>query len=74
VVRVIATHTFDDIMRGIADGAIGHRLTHETRRELRQFGVYVARCTLVNFAECKVFKLLTTTPAHQGPATSQLFA
>lgn len=73
VIRVIATHTYDEVMHGIADETITKTLTHETRRELRQFGVHISRCKLVDFAECKVFKLLTSQADRQGLATHQMY-
>lgn len=69
VVRVIATHTYDEIMAGIAHGSITHILTKEVRRELRQFGVHVARTKLVDFADCRVYHLIGNAQASQGQAT-----
>jgi len=40
-----------------------------TRRELRQFGVHAARRKLVDFADCRVFKLLTSQGDRLGMAT-----
>jgi regulator of protease activity HflC (stomatin/prohibitin superfamily) len=74
VVRVIATHTYDEIMHGIADETITQTLTHATRRELRQYGVHVCRCKLVDFADCKVFKLLTSQADKAGMTHSQFYA
>lgn len=73
VVRVIATHSYDEIMAGIRDGSLTKTLTKETRRELRQFGVHVTRCKLVDFADCRVFKLLTSQADRQGMATHQFY-
>ena len=74
VARVIATHTHDEIMAGIRDESLTRTLTKETRRELRQFGVHVTRCKLVDFADCKVFKLLTSQADRAGLATHQLYS
>ncbi len=73
VARVIATHTYDEIMEGIRNESLTKTLTRETRRELRQFGVYITRCKLVDFADCKVFKLLTSQADRAGLATHQLY-
>ena len=73
VVRVVATHDYDEIMAGIRDESLTKTLTKETRRELRQFGVHVTRCKLVDFADCKVFKLLTSQADRQGMATHQFY-
>jgi hypothetical protein len=73
VVRVIATHIYDEIMAGIRDESLAKTLTRETRRELRQFGVHVTRCKLVDFADCKVFKLLTSQADCQGMSSHQFY-
>ncbi len=73
VARVIATHTYDEIMEGIRNESLTKTLTRETRRELRQFGVYITRCKLVDFADCKVFKLLTSQADRAGLATHQSY-
>ena len=73
VVRVVATHTYDEIMKGIADDSMTTTLTHAVRKELRQFGVYVVRSKLVDFAECKVFKLLTNQADKAALASHQFY-
>jgi len=73
VIRVIATHTYEEIMTGIRDESLTKTLTQETRRELRQFGVYINRCKVVDFADCKVYKLLTTQADRQGLSTHQFY-
>ena len=73
VVRVIATHDYDEIVQLLRDGTLTRSLTKEVRRELRQFGVHVCRCKLVDFAECKVYKLITSQADRQGMATSQFY-
>lgn len=73
VVQVVATHTYDEIVRGVADQSLTKTLTKAVRRELRPFGVYIARCKLVDFADCKVFKLLTTPADRQGMTTYQFY-
>ena len=73
VIRVIATHTYDEIMQGIAGESLTKTLTHEVRKELRQFGVHISRCKLVDFADCRVFKLLTSQADRQGLATHQSY-
>jgi len=64
VARVIATHTFAEIMAGMADSSIVKRLTHEVRKELRPFGVKIRRCKIVDFADCKVYKLVNSSDGH----------
>jgi len=73
VAKVIANHTYEEIMAGIRDESLTKTLTHATRRELRQFGVHISRCKLVDFADCKVYKLLTTPVDHPGMATYQFY-
>jgi len=53
VVRVIARHTYDEIMAGIRDESLTKTLTKEVRRELWQFGVHIARCKLVDFSTAR---------------------
>ena len=73
VMRVVATHTLGEILGGIADESITATLTKEVRKELRQYGVYIVRAKLVNFAETKVFKLLTTQADHHAMNGSQFY-
>lgn len=65
--RVMATHSYVDILKGVTDASLTMSLTREVRRELRQFGVYVCRCKLVDFAECKVYKVVGDAPRHLTP-------
>lgn len=65
VVSVIARHTFDEILCMVAEDKLNDLLTEATRRELRQFGVFVSRCKLIDFSDCRVFKLVTDTHAAQ---------
>lgn len=74
VVRVIATHTYEEIMAGIRDESLTKSLTREVRRELRPFGAHVSRCKLVDFADCKVYKLLTSQADRQGMTTHQFYS
>ena len=73
VVHVVATHTYDEILKGIADETLTTTLTKAVRKELRQFGVYVVRSKLVDFAECKVFKLMTNQADKAGMAHAQFY-
>ena len=73
VVRVVATHTLDEILKGTADESIVNTMTKEVRKELRQYGVHIVRAKLVDFAETKVFKLLTTQPSHAALSHSQFY-
>jgi len=66
VVRVVATHTYEEIMKAIADESMTTVLTKEVRKELRPFGVHIVRSKLVDFAECKVFKLMTSQADKAG--------
>ena len=67
---MVATHTYD---AGTRDESLTKTLTREVRRELRPFGVQVSRCKLVNFADSKVLKLLTSQADRQGMATHQFY-
>jgi regulator of protease activity HflC (stomatin/prohibitin superfamily) len=59
VVSVIAKHTLQELLDMIPPDQLNDLLTIATRKELRQFGVFVSRCKLTDFADCKVFKLVT---------------
>jgi hypothetical protein len=72
-VRVIATHAYDEIMKGIADDTLTTTLTKAVRKELRQFGVHVVRSKLVDFAETKVLKLMMSQADRAGMAHSQFY-
>ena len=74
VVQVVATHTYAEIMQAIADESMTTTLTKAVRKELRQFGVHVVRSKLVDFAECKVFKLMTSQADRAGMTHSQFYA
>jgi regulator of protease activity HflC (stomatin/prohibitin superfamily) len=73
VVEVIAKHTLDELTHMIADGRMSDMLTAAVRKELRRFGVYVSRCKLCDFADCKVYKLVTGADATRGAATAQAY-
>ena len=73
VVRVVATHTYEEIMKAIADESMTTTLTKEVRKELRPFGVHIVRSKLVDFAECKVFKLMMSQADKAGMAHAQFY-
>lgn len=74
VVGVIARHTFRELLDSISDTSITTNLTAAVRKELRRFGVHVSRCKLVDFAECRVFKLVTSSDAgRSGLPTVQVY-
>jgi len=73
VVRVVATHNLAEILQGMTDETIINTMTKEVRKELRQYGVYIVRAKLVNFAEAKVFKLLTSQAEHHAMSNSQFY-
>ncbi len=61
------------IVKGIADASMTTMLTQDIRKEPRQFGVHVVRSKLVDFAESKVFKPLTSKVDKAGMASHQLY-
>jgi len=73
VAHVVATHTHDEVMQGIADETLTTTLTRAVRKELRQFGVHVTRCKLVDFAESRVLKLMMNQGDKAGMATHQFY-
>jgi regulator of protease activity HflC (stomatin/prohibitin superfamily) len=66
VVNVVAKHTFQEIMDMIGNDSFTDQLTDAVRKELRPFGVSVRRCKLVDFADCKVYKLVTNSENHRS--------
>lgn len=57
VVAVTSKWTLEEMMQELT-GKVERELTHNCRQRLRQFGVYVHRCYFVEFAPCRVIKLL----------------
>jgi hypothetical protein len=54
----IAGATLAELRDGIAAESINERLTAAVRRQLRRFGVQVHRCSITDFADCRVLKLV----------------
>jgi regulator of protease activity HflC (stomatin/prohibitin superfamily) len=63
VVSVIARHTLQELLDMVMTDALNDALTKATRRELRQFGVFVSRCKLTDFADCQVYKVVMDSQA-----------
>jgi regulator of protease activity HflC (stomatin/prohibitin superfamily) len=66
VTSVIAKHSFQEIMDMIGDDKSESTLTDAVRKELRPFGVSVRRCKLVDFADCRVYKIVTNAEGHRS--------
>lgn len=58
VVSVIARHSLQELLDIVTDDTLSDALSTATRKELRQFGVFVSRCKLTDFADCRVYKLV----------------
>jgi regulator of protease activity HflC (stomatin/prohibitin superfamily) len=61
IVGVIMQNTLQELMDGIAAGPNGNfmqNLTGDCRKQMRQYGVYIDRAGITDFATCKVYKLL----------------
>lgn len=58
VVGVIVCHTHQELVDMMAANSLNDLLTAATRRELRQFGVFISGCKLTDFADCRVYKLV----------------
>jgi len=63
VVKVITKWTLDDLITNITD-AVEEELTAVCQKQLRQFGVYVHRCCLTDFAPCRIYKIMGTNPVE----------
>lgn len=72
VVSVIAKHTYQELLDLLATDKLNDLLTHAIRKELRQFGVYVARAKLTDFSDCRVFKLVTDGNGQRHGALSTI--
>jgi len=72
VVSVIARHTLEELLEMVAEDKLNDRLTEATRKELRQFGVFVSRCKLTDFADCKVYKIVTDGNGQRRGALSTI--
>jgi len=70
VVSVIAQHTLQELLDMIPMDRLNDLLTIATRKELRQYGVYVTRCKLTDFADCRVFKLVTNDSGQRSTLSS----
>jgi regulator of protease activity HflC (stomatin/prohibitin superfamily) len=66
VTSVIAKHSFQEIIDMIGDDKSESTLTDAVRKELRPFGVSVRRCKLVDFADCRVYKIVTNAEGHRS--------
>lgn len=67
IVGEIAKTTLDDLLAGICDETVNHRLTRAVRRGLRQYGVHVHKCCITDFSDCKVYKVLGANDGIQHP-------
>jgi regulator of protease activity HflC (stomatin/prohibitin superfamily) len=63
VVSVIAKHTLQELLDMVTTDDLNNALTEATRKELRQFGVFVSRCKLTDFADCRVYKVVMDSQA-----------
>lgn len=70
IVDVISTMTLEELQIGIETIVI-ERLTRRVRRHLRKYGISVLKCSLTDFATCRVYKLLGDGHrAHDGMMNS----
>ncbi len=58
IVGIIAQYSLDSLLGMVSDEKLDSLFTLKVRKELRRFGVYVNRCKLTDFADCKVYKLV----------------
>ncbi len=59
VVDVVTKWTLTDLMQELT-GKVEVELTRVCRGKLRQFGVYVHRCSFTDFSPCKTVKLINS--------------
>ena len=57
IVKVITSLLYEEIVSGIST-TVEEALTHSCRKSLRQYGVYVHRAAITDFAPSRTFNLL----------------
>ena len=62
--KIITTHTFDYLLQHLTD-EVQDKITHETRKKLRMYGVSVFWAAITDFAECIVIKNISSN-GQQG--------
>ncbi len=63
ITKIITTHTLDYLLQHLTD-EVQDKLTHETRRKLRRYGVAVYWTALTDFSECLVIKNISSGSQH----------
>ncbi len=59
ITKIVTTHTLEYLLQHLTD-EVQDKLTHETRRRLRRYGVSVYWTALTDFSECVVIKNITS--------------
>jgi regulator of protease activity HflC (stomatin/prohibitin superfamily) len=59
IMQVVTTHTLEYLLKHLTD-EVQDKLTHETRKKLRVYGVGVYWTALTDFAECLVIKNISS--------------
>lgn len=59
ITKIVTTHTLEYLLQHLTD-EVQDKLTHETRRRLRRYGVSVYWTALTDFSECFVVKNITS--------------
>lgn len=63
IAEVIVQHTLAELREDMKTGQLRKKLTAECRKQLRQYGVAVKRCSLTDFATCRVYRVIGGTTA-----------
>jgi regulator of protease activity HflC (stomatin/prohibitin superfamily) len=59
ITKIVTTHTLEYLLQHLTD-EVQDKLTHETRRRLRRYGVSVYWTALTDFSECLVIKNISS--------------
>jgi len=63
ITQIVTTHTLEYLLHHLTD-EVQHKLTQETRRRLRRYGVAVYWTALTDFSECMVIKNISSGGQH----------
>lgn len=63
IAEVIVQHTLAELRDYLKSGELRKMLTAECKKQLRQYGVAVKRCSLTDFATCRVYRVIGGTTA-----------
>jgi regulator of protease activity HflC (stomatin/prohibitin superfamily) len=63
IASIVTTHTYDYLLQNLTTEVMS-KLTKETRKKLRVYGVFVYWVAFTDFSECMVIKNITDCPSN----------